>query len=103
MIAYLSWLLHRIGYRLRPYDMLADRRRWWWQPRQRCGWSYLRENHTVNKAQRDDIQRLTAVLEEVVPPMVEAMRRMLASWKANEHQLPAVPRGRRRNRLEDRA
>jgi hypothetical protein len=25
------------GYWLRPYDMLADRRRWRWQPRQPCG------------------------------------------------------------------
>ena len=25
------------GYWLRPYDMLADRRRWRWPPRQRCG------------------------------------------------------------------
>ena len=30
----------RIGYWIRPYDMLADRRRWRWQPRKRCGWSY---------------------------------------------------------------
>ena len=26
-----------VGYRLRPYDLLADRRRWFWQPRQPCG------------------------------------------------------------------
>ncbi len=26
------------GYAVRPYDMLADRRRWFWQPRARCGW-----------------------------------------------------------------
>jgi hypothetical protein len=26
-----------VGYWLRPYDMLADRRRWFWQPAQRCG------------------------------------------------------------------
>lgn len=24
------------SYRVRPYDMLADRRRWFWQPRTRC-------------------------------------------------------------------
>lgn len=30
-------LLESIGYWIRPYDMLADRRRWWWQPAQRCG------------------------------------------------------------------
>lgn len=27
----------RLSYRLRPYDMLADGRRWAWQKRQRCG------------------------------------------------------------------
>jgi hypothetical protein len=27
-----------LGYWLRPYDMLADARRWFWQPQQRCGW-----------------------------------------------------------------
>jgi hypothetical protein len=25
-----------LGYAIRPYDMLADRRRWFWRPRQRC-------------------------------------------------------------------
>lgn len=34
--AYLYWLVESAGYRLRPYDMLADRRRWFWQPRIRC-------------------------------------------------------------------
>lgn len=27
------------GYWMRPYDMLADRRRWRWQPRTRCQFS----------------------------------------------------------------
>lgn len=31
--AYAVWL----GYIIRPYDMLADRRRWFWQKPQRCG------------------------------------------------------------------
>lgn len=30
------WWAGRIGYIIRPYDMLADRRRWFWQPQQRC-------------------------------------------------------------------
>jgi hypothetical protein len=34
--AWLGWALTRIGYVIRPYDMLADRRRWWWQPRTLC-------------------------------------------------------------------
>lgn len=37
IVAYLTWWLQTIGYWIRPYDMLADRRRWRWQPRQRCG------------------------------------------------------------------
>lgn len=36
--AYTVWLAHRAGYVIRPYDMLADRRRWFWQSGQRCGW-----------------------------------------------------------------
>ncbi len=36
--AYAAWLFHRVGYAVRPYDMLADSRRWFWQPRQKCGW-----------------------------------------------------------------
>jgi hypothetical protein len=28
-----------LSYTVRPYDMLADRRRWFWQPRTPCGWS----------------------------------------------------------------
>jgi hypothetical protein len=39
VIAWLKWAFHRVGYVVRPYDMLADRRRWFWQPWQRCGWS----------------------------------------------------------------
>lgn len=37
VIAWLVWAARRIGYVIRPYDMLADRRRWCWQPRQPCG------------------------------------------------------------------
>jgi hypothetical protein len=35
------WAIGRLGYLLRPYDMVADKRRWFWQPRARCGWSSL--------------------------------------------------------------
>jgi len=38
--AVLVWAAQSAGYWIRPYDMLADRRRWRWQPRQRCGFSY---------------------------------------------------------------
>ena len=34
------WLRYtpgQLSYAIRPYDMLADRRRWFWQRRQRCG------------------------------------------------------------------
>lgn len=34
---WLRWARVQFGYWLRPYDMLADRRRWKWRPRQRCG------------------------------------------------------------------
>ena len=37
--AYLGWVATTVGYWLRPYDMLADRRRWFWQRRQRCGFT----------------------------------------------------------------
>lgn len=33
------WAVRRVGYWIRPYDILADARRWWWQPRRRCGFS----------------------------------------------------------------
>ena len=29
-----------LSYAVRPYDMIADDRRWFWQPRTHCGWSY---------------------------------------------------------------
>lgn len=42
--AYARWLpaatadtLVSAWYWIRPYDLQADRRRWRWQPRQRCG------------------------------------------------------------------
>ena len=34
--AWLSWALGACGYWVRPYDMLADARRWRWQPRTPC-------------------------------------------------------------------
>lgn len=37
--ALVAWAWHRVGYLVRPYDMLADRRRWCWQPRTPCGYS----------------------------------------------------------------
>lgn len=37
----LGWLVVLVAYRIRPFDMLADRRRWFWQPRQRCGFGPL--------------------------------------------------------------
>lgn len=37
LAAEVAYLAARIGYAVRPYDMLADRRRWCWQPRTRCG------------------------------------------------------------------
>ncbi|HEY6117143.1 MAG TPA: hypothetical protein VI172_14420 [Candidatus Dormibacteraeota bacterium] len=39
-LLWLRWALQRAGYVVRPYDMLADRRRWFWQPQQRCGWNW---------------------------------------------------------------
>lgn len=36
IIAWVRWKVGSVGYAVRPYDMLADRRRWFWQPRQRC-------------------------------------------------------------------
>ena len=36
MIAWIKWAIGRVGYAVRPYDMLADSRRWFWQPRTPC-------------------------------------------------------------------
>lgn len=33
-----TWAFNRLGYLVRPYDMLADNRRWFWRPRTPCGW-----------------------------------------------------------------
>lgn len=38
-LACLRWAAERVGYWIRPYDMIADARRWFWQRRARCGWS----------------------------------------------------------------
>jgi hypothetical protein len=39
LFAELVYAAQRVGYWVRPYDMLADRRRWRWQPAQRCGFA----------------------------------------------------------------
>jgi hypothetical protein len=55
MINTIRWLWAEVvhawataGYWIRPYDMLADRRRWFWQPRTRCsGVIVLPEDHPL--------------------------------------------------------
>ena len=42
--AYVGWYLAAVGYWIRPYDMLADRRRWFWQPAARCGFCMCTED-----------------------------------------------------------
>jgi hypothetical protein len=37
--AEIAYAATTFGYWIRPYDMLADRRRWRWQPQQRCGFT----------------------------------------------------------------
>jgi hypothetical protein len=37
---WIVWAANRVGYWIRPYDMLADRRRWCWQRAARCGWPW---------------------------------------------------------------
>lgn len=36
MRAWLAWAIGALGYWVRPYDDLADARRWRWQPRTPC-------------------------------------------------------------------
>lgn len=36
IVASIATWAENLGYLVRPYDMLADRRRWFWQPRQPC-------------------------------------------------------------------
>lgn len=38
-IKFLYWLA---AYAVRPYDVIADRRRWFWQPRTPCGFTTFR-------------------------------------------------------------
>jgi hypothetical protein len=33
------WVAVQYSYVIRPFDMLADRRRWFWQPRTPCSFS----------------------------------------------------------------
>jgi hypothetical protein len=41
-LAHVAWgrtvyAIETLGYWIRPYDMIADARRWCWQPRAKCG------------------------------------------------------------------
>ncbi len=53
--AYAGWAVARLGYWVRPYDMLADSRRWRWQARFPCQWSD--GLGTVLQRWRDEEQR----------------------------------------------
>jgi hypothetical protein len=44
------WALGRVGYWIRPYDMLADRRRWRWQARTKCGGVLIMEDLPRHRA-----------------------------------------------------
>jgi NTP pyrophosphatase (non-canonical NTP hydrolase) len=48
-----------LGYAIRPYDMLADRRRWFWQRRQPCG----RSPEAVAMSRDLAVRRLAAGLD----------------------------------------
>lgn len=55
-MSYLRWVwaeiryaAETVGYWARPYDMLADRRRWAWQPAQRCGGVLLLPDEDVER------------------------------------------------------
>ena len=36
VVAYIRWWIDSLGYWIRPYDMIADRRRWRWRAATRC-------------------------------------------------------------------
>jgi hypothetical protein len=67
MNRWLAWaraeLVHALaslGYWIRPYDMLSDRRRWVWQPRTCCTCgrpAYRRTHPRTTKEKRDDRAR----------------------------------------------
>jgi len=57
------WIISA-GYAIRPYDMLADRRRWFWQPRQPCGREiYKRIAQIPDQELQAEIQRVGAELK----------------------------------------
>lgn len=62
---YLRWIWAEIahaatsiGYWIRPYDMLADRRRWAWRPAQPCGRRVLAEQPDLAQKLADRIRLL---------------------------------------------
>lgn len=55
LAAVARWCVETVGYWVRPYDMLADARRWRWQPRHRCGWSQFARGGVIRgPADRSD-------------------------------------------------
>jgi hypothetical protein len=67
------------GYSIRPYDMLADNRRWFWQKRQPCG-REIYHQHQQRIAQIPDhelgaeIQRVGAGLKADIAAMREQIK-----------------------------
>jgi predicted DCC family thiol-disulfide oxidoreductase YuxK len=54
LFAEVAYVVQSLGYWIRPYDMLADRRRWRWQRRTPCARQVLTE---------EERQRLAKLLE----------------------------------------
>lgn len=61
------------SYTIRPYDMVADRRRWAWQKRARCGWPSSMTPDEITEA-HDAIRRyMNQIAPENEPPNDDAL------------------------------
>lgn len=88
------WWARRVGYWFRPYDMLADARRWRWQPRQRCRFAQGGRVVTGVSDRPDAVQFLLSRGEEITTRERADELGLAAAWDAGRRPRGGAIRGR---------
>lgn len=78
------WWIESAGYWIRPYDMLADARRWRWRPRQRC--QFAQGGYVRARDGSDTVPFVLSPGEEIITRERAEALGLGAAWDAEERR-----------------
>lgn len=91
-VRWLLWAARRVGYWFRPYDMLADARRWRWQPRQRC--QFAQGGYVKGPDGSDTVRFRLSRGEEILTRERAEEFGLAAAWDVSQRPRGGAIRGR---------